>query len=108
MTFRSPEYELSDQLTTQEIAFIQALALAANYNAANVPIGIEVWEENLTPQGPGTAFTLAHTPKTGTVRLYRGGSRQALVATDYSIVGSAITLTVSLAAGEVLIADYKF
>lgn len=68
----------------------------------------EVFAENLTTQGPGTSFTLAHTPVTGTVRLYRGGSRQAVAASDYSISGTGITLASALVAGEILIADYEY
>lgn len=68
--------------------------------------GTPVYEE--IPSGSGTAFTLAHTPIVGTVRLYRGGARQAVSAGDYSIVSAAITLSTSLSVGETLIADYSY
>lgn len=70
--------------------------------------GTPVWGEDLTPQGPGTAFTLAETPIVGTVRLFRGGAYQSVANGDYSITGAAITLTVALQSGEVLVADYSY
>lgn len=70
--------------------------------------GTPVWGEDLTPQGAGTAFTLAHTPVAGTVRLFRGGAYQSVVNGDYSITGDAITLTSALKSGEVLVADYSY
>lgn len=60
-----------------------------------------------TPSGAGTAFSLAHTPLAGTVRLYRGGAYQQS-GTDYTIIGANITLSLALAVGEVLLADYNY
>ncbi len=71
------------------------------------PGGIQVNGENLTSQGPGSVFTLAHTPIAGTLKLYRGGARQ-LEGTDYSVAGAIITLVVPLAGGEILLADYNY
>lgn len=76
-------------------------------NASGGGSGNAVYGENLTPQGPGTAYTLAHTPLVGTVRLYRGGAYQQ-AGTDYTIVGGIITLAVATQSGEVLLADYFF
>lgn len=69
--------------------------------------GTSVFGENLTPQGPGTSYTLAHTPQAGTVRLYRGGAYQQ-VGVDYTISGAIITLTQTTQAGETLLVDYIF
>jgi len=61
------------------------------------------------PSGSGTGFTLAHTPVAGSVRLYRGGAyQQAGAGKDYVISGANITLAITLAAGEVLLADYSY
>lgn len=61
------------------------------------------------PSGSGTSFTLAHTPLSGTLRLYRGGARQQSGAgNDYTITGAAITLSTSLSVGEILLADYNY
>lgn len=71
--------------------------------------GTAVYGEDLTPQTPGTVFTLAHTPIANTVRLYRGGSRQQVgIGNDYTVSGATITFTISLSAGEVLLADYNY
>lgn len=70
--------------------------------------GTPVWGEDLTPQGPGTAFTLAHTPLAGTVRLFRGGAYQSVANGDYSIAGATITVSPTLLSGEVLVADYSY
>lgn len=62
-----------------------------------------------TPSGSinssNTAFTLANTPVTGTVKLYRNGTRQ-IVGTDYTISGTAITELHAPLTGDSLIADY--
>lgn len=60
------------------------------------------------PAGSGTAFTLAHTPLANTLQLFRGGSRQSIANGDFTIVGTAITLTLTLASGETLTADYSY
>lgn len=70
--------------------------------------GTPVWGEDLTPQGVGTSFTLAHTPLSGTVRLFRGGAYQSVANGDYSIASAAITLTNTLQSGEVLVVDYSY
>lgn len=70
--------------------------------------GTPVWGEDLTPQGPGTDFTLDHTPIAGTVRLFRGGAYQSASQGDYSITGADITLSPALADGEILLVDYSF
>lgn len=70
--------------------------------------GTPVFGENLTTQGPGTSFALAHTPIVGSVRLFRGGAYQSVANGDYSITGSAITLSNALLNGEVLVVDYSY
>lgn len=65
-----------------------------------------VSNENLGVQGAGTSFTLANTPVSGTLKLYRGGARQKLTD-DYTLSGVTITLLVALVGGEILIADYQ-
>ena len=69
--------------------------------------GTAVTEEELT--GTGTSFTLAQTPVSGTLKLYRGGSRQQLGANkDYTLSGTTITLIIAKVAEEILIADYNY
>ena len=71
--------------------------------------GTAVYGEVLQSQAPtGTVFTLAHPPLTGTVRLFRGGTRQSAANGDYSITGATITLTSALQSGETLVADYTY
>lgn len=71
--------------------------------------GTPVWGEDLTSQGVGTSYTLAHTPLSGTLRLFRGGAyQQAGAGKDYTLSGTTITLSVTTQAGEVLLADYSY
>jgi hypothetical protein len=65
-----------------------------------------VSEEAPTDSGDHTNFTIAHTPTTGSFRLFRGGARQQS-ASDYVLTGAALALSVALADGEVLLADYS-
>lgn len=71
-----------------------------------------VGEEVPTNTGDDLTFTLAHTPIAGTLRVYRGGARQASIGVtpDYSISGTTLTLSVALnsAAGELLFVDYQY
>ncbi len=68
-----------------------------------------VWEEVPTDSGNQLAFTLAHTPDSGTLRLYRGGTRQqAGVSKDYTLSGLTITLASVLQTNEILVADYSY
>ena len=69
-------------------------------------IGTPVFDE--VPTGSGTAFTLAHTPVVGFVRLYRGGGRITVANGDYTISGASITLTTTLGTNETLTADYNY
>lgn len=55
------------------------------------------------------AFTLAHTPVVGSVRVYRGGAyQQGGAGNDYTISGANGTLSSVLQSGEILIADYNY
>lgn len=71
--------------------------------------GTPVWGEDLTSQGPGTVYALAHTPVVGTVRLFRGGVyQQAGAGGDYTISGATITFGTITQTGEVILADYSY
>lgn len=71
--------------------------------------GTPVNDEDLTTQNPtGSSFTLAHTPVSGTLSLYRGGSYQSVANSDYTIAGANITLSTALTDGEKLVASYSY
>lgn len=74
---------------------------------ASASVGNQIWGE--TPTGSGTSFLLAHTPQSGTLRLYRGGARQqAGMGNDYTLTGATITLAVTPEPAEILLADYSY
>ena len=58
-----------------------------------------------TKNGVNTTFTLAHTPMTGTLKIYRGGIRQRLTE-DYTLSNKTITFIVAPAANEIILCDY--
>lgn len=74
--------------------------------------GTLVSEEIPTDSGDHINFTLAHTPIAGTLRIYRGGARQASIGSspDFTATGDDLVLAVALntAEGEVLFADYEY
>lgn len=72
--------------------------------------GTLVSEEVPTNSGDDLNFTLAHTPTSGTLRVYRGGARQQSIGVtpDYSLSGTTLTLVTALASGEVLMVDYSY
>lgn len=55
----------------------------------------------------GTSGTLAHTPTSGTLRLYRDGQRLQ-IGSDYTISGAVITLTFAAISANIFLADYSF
>jgi len=58
--------------------------------------------------GSNTTFTLANTPVTGSVKLFRNGVRQNVGAgNDYTISGATITMSSAPASTETLLADYR-
>jgi hypothetical protein len=56
--------------------------------------------------GSATTWTLAHTPTTGSERIYANGQRLT-PTTDYSISGATVTTVLSWSAGT-LLADYTY
>ncbi len=61
---------------------------------------------NESVSGSGTSWTLAHTPDSGTLRVYVNGQR-LIPTTDYSLSGATITTVLSWDAGT-LLADYQY
>lgn len=74
--------------------------------------GTAVDQEVPTDSGDHTNFTIAHSPISGTFKLYRGGTRQASIGVtpDYTLTGTALVLAVALdtANGEQLFCDYSY
>lgn len=58
-----------------------------------------------TVNGSNTAFTLAATPATGSVKVYLNGLRQTLT-TDYTVSGSTITFVTAPLTGDIIRVDY--
>lgn len=81
-------------------------------NIGGASSGTKVTEELPTNSGDNTNFTIAHTPTSGTFRLYRGGARQQSIGAtpDFTLTGTALVLTIPLdvANGEQLFADYEY
>ena len=58
--------------------------------------------------GSNTAFTLANTPTSGTLKLYLNGVRLVVGAgNDYTLSGASITMTTAPVSGDSLIAEYR-
>lgn len=60
-----------------------------------------------TINGSNVTFTLANTPTSGSVGLYKNGQRQAVGGSaDYTISGATITYLAAPITGDTLLADY--
>jgi hypothetical protein len=72
--------------------------------------GTLVTEEVPVDSGDHLNFTIAHTPDTGTLRVFRGGARQASIGVtpDFSLSGTTLTLTNALSTGETLLVEYTW
>lgn len=68
------------------------------------------WVADEVPADSGnhTTFTIAHTPVSGTFKLYRGGAKQQSGGIDFTLSGTTVTLTNALATSEVLLCDYGY
>jgi hypothetical protein len=71
---------------------------SSNFVTAEVPSG--------SINSSNTSFTLANTPVTGTVKVYRNGLRQ-IVGTDYTISGTTITYLYAPTTGDSIVTDYQ-
>ena len=60
-----------------------------------------------TKNDVNTTFTLSKAPVNGSLKLYRGGSRQR-VTEDYTLSGKTVTFVVAPSANEILCADYRY
>jgi hypothetical protein len=79
-------------------AGVGTMALNAHFIDDETPSG--------TIDGNNTAFTLANSPVTSSLKVYLGGSRQR-VTEDYTLSGRTITFTIAPQVGEVLLVDYR-
>jgi hypothetical protein len=87
-------YSLVLGITAKMISDIQALLL-----------GTPAIDEAVS--GSGTSWTLAHTPVSGTLRLYGAGQRLVGGGFDYTLSGTGITTVNSYNAGQIR-ADYNY
>lgn len=67
-------------------------------------LGANIYNEVVS--GSATTWTLAHTPNTGTLRVFANGQR-LIPTTDYSLSSGTITTILSWSAGA-LLADYNY
>lgn len=88
---------------------LQATASTINWaTLAAAPTKVFAEAPSGSINGTNTAFTLAHTPVAGTVRLYLNGIRQLAGGVDYTISGATITYVTAPETGSSLIADYEY
>ena len=98
----------------------QAIRKSGASTLANIDIvsGTEVWGEAPSGSITGTdgtdgnaAFTIANTPTSGTVRVYKNGIRQKVGAgNDYTISSNSIVFNSGAIpiTGDSILADYKY
>ena len=60
-----------------------------------------------TIDGTNTDFTIANIPVSGSLKVYRGGSRQKLTE-DYTFSGITITFIIAPQDGEIILVDYRY
>lgn len=73
-------------------------------------VGSSAFVDGETPSGlvndSNTVFTIASTPVTGSVKVFKNGMRQK-VTSDYTISGTTITFVVAPETGDTLLVDYR-
>lgn len=60
-----------------------------------------------TINGTNLVFTVAHTPTSGTLKLYKNGLRLKR-GTDYTISSATITMLYTMDVGSTLVCDYRY
>ncbi|MCX6724257.1 MAG: hypothetical protein NT155_03760 [Candidatus Staskawiczbacteria bacterium] len=58
--------------------------------------------------GANQIYTLAHTPITGSLKLYVNGQRMTAGGVDYTLTGNSISMVTAPMTGSILLADYRF
>lgn len=96
--------ELLDEIIKKVLAKMPPMRLGGGGSGV---VGREVNEESVTCSG--TTCTLAHTPKTGSLHFFRGGTRQQQGSgKDYTLSGKTVTLSVTADPLELFLADYRW
>lgn len=87
------------------------VAAIGDDTTVTIPGGVGTPSTNETPTGTvdgvNAVFTTAHTPISGTLAVYVGGSRQKLTE-DYTVTGSTITFNSAPMVGSILVVDYEY
>src|SRR3990167_3576503 len=101
-----------EKLSVQAIEGLSKLLEELNVKSSRVVSGGLIskrirFVDDETPSGSGTAFTISRVPEAGSFKLYRGGARQR-VTEDYTLSGKNLTLNIALAAGEILLCDFRY
>ena len=85
---------------TGVLTLASTVAKHADFVSNEVPTG--------SVNGSNTVFTLANSPRSGTVRVFQNGMRLFVGAgNDYTISGSTITFVTAPTTGDNLIVDYS-
>ena len=81
-------------------------------NNNNMSVGTNSFITNETPSGTvdgsNDEFTIANTPVSGTLQLFRDGQLLTGGGADYSLSGTTITFTTAPVSGSVLLAFYQY
>ena len=90
----------------------QAIRKSGAASFENISMGSISYVDNETPSGSvngsNTAFTIASTPVSGSVELYRNGIRlKSGAGNDYTVSGVNITMNQAPESGDALLTDYQ-
>ena len=89
--------------TTDGVRSWAALPAVPSFADSETPVG--------TINGANAAFTVAHAPATGSLRVYKGASAttlQRLAPSQYSVSGTTLTLAAAPVTGSSLLVDYRY
>lgn len=78
----------------------------SQFAAAGTPSGKET--PSGTVNGSNVTFNLAHTPKTGSLMLFRNGQLQNDGGNDYTLSTATITFATAPLSGDLLTAYYRY
>jgi len=107
------DYTITGTAITMVTAPVTGDSLVATYSivSGTFSTGSASWQTNETPSGTvnssNTEFTLAFTPVSGTLALYRDGQLLTGGGADYTLSTATITFTTAPTTGSVLLAFYQ-
>ncbi len=100
-------YQLDTNFTIDNGTSPPTLKVSGSGGGGSSPLFVDNEVPSGSVNGSNNNFTVAHTPITGSVKVYRNGLRMKPTV-DYTITGATISFLETPLTGDLLLADYRY